>query len=278
MRMALSPGRRLLLLGASLLIVLAYVGFALTDYLAARFSERTDLTSLQRAVRLQPWNAEYRDHLGRYFFLQENSADDSVQSYLSAVSLNPHQARYWIDLANAYQVQGAAQPEEDALEHALRAGPTSTAVAWDAANLYSALGDTSAALREFRTVLEHDPYLRRAANRDRAPARCGILVKRRWCLLERSKDSLRPRRLRCSSALLGARAPKHPPRAVRRLALDMRLPGQSNSVPDADLAKRQKDMTEPIGRRNSPEGRSTGQGDRGTPHSTAGAGPLAASS
>src|SRR5436309_10858998 len=163
MRMALSPGRRLLLLGASTLVVLAYVGFALTDYLAARFSEKTDLTNLQRAVRLQPCNAEYRNRLGRYFFFQENSTDDSVQSFLSAVSLNPHQARYWIDLASAYQVQGAAQPEEDALEHALRAGPTSTAVAWDAANLYSALGDTGAALREFRTVLEHDPYLPPAA-------------------------------------------------------------------------------------------------------------------
>src|SRR5207245_6034141 len=62
-------------------------------------------------------------------------------------------------LGGADQVHGAAQHVEDALKHALRAGPTSTAVAWDAANLYSALGDTSAALREFRTVLEHDPYL-----------------------------------------------------------------------------------------------------------------------
>src|SRR5205823_5239104 len=115
MRMALSPGRRLLLLGASSITVLTYLGFALTDYSAARLSEKTDLTSLQRAVQLQPWNAEYRDRLGRYFFFQENSVDDSVQ-ILSAVSLNPHQARYWIDLASAYQVQGAAQPEEDALE------------------------------------------------------------------------------------------------------------------------------------------------------------------
>ena len=163
MRMALSPGRRLLLLGASSITVLTYLGFALTDYSAARLSEKTDLTSLQRAVQLQPWNAEYRDRLGRYFFFQENSVDDSVRSYLSAVSLNPHQARYWIDLANAYQVQGSAQPEDDALEHAVRVGPTSTTIAWDAASLYSVLGDTEEALREFRTVLEHDPYLPPAA-------------------------------------------------------------------------------------------------------------------
>src|SRR5207253_2994287 len=88
MRMALSPGRRLLLLGASSITVLTYLGFALTDYSAARLSEKTDLTSLQRAVQLQPW---------------------------------------------------------------------------DAASLYSVLGDTEEALREFRTVLEHDPYLPPAA-------------------------------------------------------------------------------------------------------------------
>src|SRR5438094_8763429 len=127
MRMTLSSGRQLLLLGASSITVLTYLGFALTDYSAARLSEKTDLTSLQRAVQLQPWNAEYRDRLGRYFFFQENCVDDSVQSFLSAVSLNPHQARYCIDLASAYHVQAAAQPEDDALAHALRAGLASTA-------------------------------------------------------------------------------------------------------------------------------------------------------
>src|SRR5947199_10674091 len=126
MRMALSPGRRLLLLGASSITVLTYLGFALTDYSAARLSEKTDLTSLQRAVRLQPWNAEYRDRLGRHFFFQENSPDNAIRSYLSAISLHPHQPRYWVDLANAYQVQGSAQQENDALEQALAAGPTST--------------------------------------------------------------------------------------------------------------------------------------------------------
>src|SRR5438309_11695180 len=123
MRMTLSSGRQLLLLGASSITVLTYLGFALTDYSAARLSEKTDLTSLQRAVQLQPWNAEYRDRLGRYFFFQENSVDDSVRSYLSAVSLNPHQARYWIDLANAYRVHGSAPAMEDAVDHAARADP-----------------------------------------------------------------------------------------------------------------------------------------------------------
>ena len=43
MRIALSPGRRILLLVASSAVVLAYLAFSLTDYLAACFSQRTGL-------------------------------------------------------------------------------------------------------------------------------------------------------------------------------------------------------------------------------------------
>src|SRR2546427_11205708 len=63
-----------------------------------------------------------------------------------------------------------------------------------------------------------------------------------------------------------------------RSVLDMRLPGQSNSVPDADSEKPQKGMTEPNRQRNFPERRSICQDDRDTLHSKAEAGLLAASS
>jgi tetratricopeptide (TPR) repeat protein len=165
MRIALSPGRRILLLAVTSVVVLAYVAFAATDFLAACFSEKNDIASLQRAVRFQPRNPEYHDRLGRHFFFQQNSPDAAIYSYLSAVSLNPNQARFWVDLANAYQVRGSEQKENDALEHALAAGPTSTAVAWDAANLYAVMGNTDRALQRLHIVLEHDPYLPPAALR-----------------------------------------------------------------------------------------------------------------
>ena len=165
MRIALSSVSRILLLAVTSLFVLGYLAFSATDYLAAYFSEKNDVASLQRAVWFQPRNAEYHDRLGRHFFFQENSPDAAIHYYLSAVSLNPSQAHYWVDLANAYQVQGSAQEENDALEHALTTGPTSTTVAWNAANLYAVMGNTDHALQRLRIVLEHDPYLPPAALR-----------------------------------------------------------------------------------------------------------------
>ena len=38
-------------------------------FLASVFGERPELSSLQRAARIDTGNAEYRDHLGRYYAL-----------------------------------------------------------------------------------------------------------------------------------------------------------------------------------------------------------------
>ena len=43
------------------------------------FADRPDLASLQRAVRWQPGNADYRHRLGRYFFLVQRSPEAAVR-------------------------------------------------------------------------------------------------------------------------------------------------------------------------------------------------------
>jgi len=151
------------LLLPSLLLAALYIGCAARQYLAAHFSEKPDLASLQRAVGLQPGNADYRYRVGRYFLLVERSAERAVQSYRAAVALNPHKARYWLGLAAAYQLLGNADEQKNALEHAIAADPTTPEVAWEAANLYLVQGETDKALREFRVVIEDDPYLPLAA-------------------------------------------------------------------------------------------------------------------
>jgi tetratricopeptide (TPR) repeat protein len=75
------------------------------------------------------------------------------------VQLNPHSARYWFDLASAYQVLGDISGQTSALEHAIEADPTTPDVAWEAANLYLVRGENEKALREFRVVLGNDPSL-----------------------------------------------------------------------------------------------------------------------
>ncbi len=149
----------------SVLLVGGYLWLASREFVASYFGNRPDLPSLERAVRWQPGNAEYRYRLGRYFFLVQRSPDAAVQSYRAAVDLNPHQARYWFDLAAAYQLLGNLDEQKAALERALFADPSTPDFAWEAGNFYLVQGDTDKALREFRVVMESDPYLPEAALR-----------------------------------------------------------------------------------------------------------------
>jgi hypothetical protein len=97
--------------------------------------------------------------LGRYFWVVDRNPESAAAAYRDAVNLNPHQARSWLDLAAVYQFLGDTRGQLDALEHAVFADPTTPDVAWEAANLYAVEGETDKALKEFRVVLQNDPYM-----------------------------------------------------------------------------------------------------------------------
>jgi tetratricopeptide (TPR) repeat protein len=128
-------------------------------FIASAFGERAELKSLQRAAWLDPGNSEYRNHLGRYYALVARDPGASIEHYRAAVQLNPHSARYWFDLASAYQVLGDTSNQTWALEHAIEADPTTPDVAWEAANFYLVQGENEKAMREFRVVLQNEPSL-----------------------------------------------------------------------------------------------------------------------
>ena len=160
MRISLqSATRKWLLLGSALFVALLYMGSASTEYLAAYFSERPDLLSLQRASRLAPGNAEYEHRIGRYFSLVAMSPSEALPHYQSAVILGHDKARYWFSLAATYQILGERAKQMDALERAIQSDPKTPDVAWQAANLYLVQGETARAMHEFRIVLENDPSL-----------------------------------------------------------------------------------------------------------------------
>ncbi len=144
---------------AAAVCALAYVALAGTLFVASLFGDRAELSSLQRATRFDPGNADYRNHLGRYYALVARDPASAVEPYRAAVQLNPHSARYWFDLASAYQVQGDTSRQAWALENAIHADPTTPDVAWEAANLYLVQGQEEKALHEFRVVLENEPSL-----------------------------------------------------------------------------------------------------------------------
>jgi tetratricopeptide (TPR) repeat protein len=151
--------RKRLVIGGAALLCLIYVLLAGRLLVASVFAERPELTSLQRAARLDTGNADYRNHLGRYYALVARDPVAAIEPYRAALQLNPHSARYWFDLASAYQVLGDTSNQSGALEHAIEADPTTPDVAWEAANFYLVQGDNEKALREFRVVLESEPSL-----------------------------------------------------------------------------------------------------------------------
>src|ERR1700756_2316996 len=101
-----SPLRRFGLAGACLIVIGFYLLFAGRAYLAAHLAKKTDLPDIQRAIRLEPSNADYRALLGRYLALSGANLDPAISDFRMAVQLNPYESQYWLDLASAYHVAG----------------------------------------------------------------------------------------------------------------------------------------------------------------------------
>jgi hypothetical protein len=83
--------------------------------------------------------------------------DEAISNYLTAVRLNPFEARYWLDLAGAYQIAGRIDAQEQSVERAVEADPTTPHVAWEAANFFLVQGNVGKALHYFHIVLANDP-------------------------------------------------------------------------------------------------------------------------
>jgi hypothetical protein len=158
-----STARKRLVVGVAVAFAVVYVGLAASRFAASWLGSRVQLSSLQKAAWLDPGNADYRNHLGRFYDLVARDPASAVGQYQAAVRLNPHSARFWFDLASAYQVLGDTAAQTAALERAIQADSMTPDVAWEAANLYLVQGENEKALREFRVVLANDPSLAEAA-------------------------------------------------------------------------------------------------------------------
>jgi len=156
MAIPLSNRRRWQFAAGVAFLACVYLFLTGKEFAASLFASLAELPSLQRAVRLSPGNADYRHRLGRYFVFVAGDPQSAIDSLRSAVELNPHAARYWFDLAAAYQVTGDITGQRAALDRALQAEPTAPDVAWEAANFFLIDGDIDRALREFHVVIGND--------------------------------------------------------------------------------------------------------------------------
>ncbi len=151
-----SPAHKRLAVAIATVFAVGYFGFTARDLVTTWLGNRVERRSLELAARLDPGNADFRNHLGRYYELVSRDPQSAIGYYKAAVQLNPHSARYWFDLASAYQVLGDTANQTMALERAIQADAMTPDVAWEAANLYLVQGETEKALREFRVVLAND--------------------------------------------------------------------------------------------------------------------------
>ena len=156
MGIPLTTRRRWQFAASVVLLACVYLFLIGKEFAASVFASREELPKLELAVRLSPGNADYRHRLGRYFEFVAGDPQSAIDSLRGAVKLNPHDARYWFDLAGAYQVTGDISDQRMALDRALQAEPTAPDVAWEAANFFLIDGEIDRALREFHVVIEND--------------------------------------------------------------------------------------------------------------------------
>jgi len=154
-----SPAKKRAALAAVLVVSAVYIGLAATQFLSAYFSTASDAISLKRAVRLDPGNAEARYRLGKFELLARQSPQSALSWLESAAGLDPHAGRYWTDLAIVQASLGESDSEQRSLQHALEVDSHTPEIAWDAANLYLALGAIDQAMKEFHVVFENDATL-----------------------------------------------------------------------------------------------------------------------
>jgi len=140
-----------------LLLVFAYIGIAVRDYVAYRFASSGQPYALEKAIALDPANAGYRNRLGYYFMFSEQRPDLAIPRYQSAVALNPHDAEYWLALASAYASTGAGEQQRLALDRALEVDPNTPEVSWEVANVFLFRGDLKKSFMIFRHLLQTDP-------------------------------------------------------------------------------------------------------------------------
>ncbi|HXY77220.1 MAG TPA: hypothetical protein VEH47_00285 [Candidatus Acidoferrales bacterium] len=159
MAIPLSNRRRWQFAAGVAFLACVYLFLTGKEFAASVFAASPDLPKLERAVRLSPGNADYRHRLGRYFAFIAGDPQSAIDNLRAAVELNPHDARYWFDLAAAYQVTGDIAVQRSSLDRALQAEPTAPDVAWEAANFFLIDGDIDRALREFHVVIENDNEL-----------------------------------------------------------------------------------------------------------------------
>ena len=142
------------------LVLLTPYGFvALERYRAASVAAKEDRASLERALQLQPNDADYHERLGRYMLFVEQDPPAALRHYEKAASLNQYSARNWLGVAQSQLILGNSPAALNAIDHALEVDPHTPSVAWETGNLLVTLGYPQRAMQQFRFTMANDPTM-----------------------------------------------------------------------------------------------------------------------
>jgi tetratricopeptide (TPR) repeat protein len=141
-------------------VIAAALGYSSTrNALAAHYAGMETRQGQERSVQLEPGNPENWFLLGRYwqYNLEEPDAKRAIAAYRNALSLDPHSANTWLDLAASYESEGNSSAARDAFEQAKRVYPISAEVAWRYGNFLLRQNEIPAAFAEIRQSVAVDP-------------------------------------------------------------------------------------------------------------------------
>src|SRR6266478_5371623 len=154
-----SNAQRRVLVVASLALALFLSYFSIRNAFAAHYAGMQTVEGFDRAVRLEPADAQTWYLLARYwqYNLEDPAAARAIRSYLSALSFNPASSETWLDLATAYESEGNLGAARDAFLHAKKVYPLSAGVSWRYGNFLLRQGELDSAFSEMRLAVQADP-------------------------------------------------------------------------------------------------------------------------
>lgn len=130
-------------------------------WLAEHWDSSSDPRLWQKAARLEPGNAWYWEHLGRYEQLDLMSErPEQATSYLErSATINSRSDRVWLELASVYEGEGDVVRAQKAYEKAKAAHPISSEVASRYGRFLLRREEFQSGFAEIRRAIETDPAL-----------------------------------------------------------------------------------------------------------------------
>jgi hypothetical protein len=154
-----TPAARAFFVFFALVFVAALSYSGIRNSLAMEYAGQNTPEGYERATRFEADDARNWYLLGRYwqYNLEDPDAQRAIRAYQTSLSLDPHSADTWLDLAAAYESENDLAVARSAFLQAKHAYPLSPEVSWRYGNFLLRRGETDAAFTQFRVAVESDP-------------------------------------------------------------------------------------------------------------------------